>query len=113
MNPTVQDIERPIALVLMVGTILSVVLLLIGIALLVLGASHGAVRLLFPLEAIRSAASLHADGWLSLGILVLILTPVLRVIMAIGSFAWIRDWRYVVVSTVVLAAMAAALLLGV
>lgn len=109
---TARDIDRPISLVLLAGMLASIVLMLVGVVILLSKGGSGIPEPLPPIQAARAAMELRADGWLSLGMFVLILTPVARVLMAVGSFAWIRDWRYVLVSALVLAAMLAAFVLG-
>lgn len=106
------DIDRPIAVVLLAGMLTSIVLMLAGVVLVLIHPGDQAFHLLQPAQAIRAMVALRPDGWLSLGIFTLILTPVLRVLMAIVSFIWVRDWRYAAVSAAVLAAMAIGFLLG-
>ncbi len=112
-HPDTMDIDRPISLVLLVGMVLSILCLLVGMVVLIAHPASHSSKLLPMGAALRDALRLHASGWLSLGVLVLILTPVARVVMAIFSFARIRDWRYAVISTIVLGAMITGLLLGV
>ena len=57
----------------------------------------------------RSASSLHPRGIIQLGLLVLIATPVARVILAGVAFARQRDWLYAVSAFVVLAILAVGL----
>jgi uncharacterized membrane protein len=45
-----------------------------------------------------------------LGVLLLIATPIARVVFAVVSFAMERDWLYVAISAVVLAILAFGLL---
>lgn len=52
-----------------------------------------------------SAVHLHAEGIIQFGLLLLIATPVARVIMAIAGFALERDRLYAVVSAIVLAVL--------
>lgn len=47
-----------------------------------------------------------------MGLLLLILTPVMRVVVSIVAFALERDWAFVAMTTVVLAVLAASFLLG-
>jgi uncharacterized membrane protein len=49
---------------------------------------------------------------LALGLLVLIATPILRVVGSILAFLYERDWRYAGVTTVVLIVVLISLLLG-
>ena len=52
---------------------------------------------------IDDARSLHSRGIIQIGLLMLIATPVARVIFSIFAFAVQRDRTYVVVTTIVLA----------
>lgn len=113
MTPTERgSIDRPVALILLIGMLASIVLMLVGVVLLLARLGPHGVKLLPPVHALTQALSFDPAGWLSLGLFVLILTPVARVAVAIVSFAWIRDWRYALVSVLVLAAMLAGLVLG-
>jgi uncharacterized membrane protein len=58
---------------------------------------------------VASAAHLNSLGLMQLGLLLLIATPVARVIMAVFGFALERDWLYVAVSIIVLAVLLASL----
>lgn len=104
-----KDIDHPVAMVLLAGMIASIALMLIGLMLLIAHPGPHVAHVLPVGRAVTEALHLHASGWLSLGLFVLILTPVARVIMAGASFAWIRDWRFVCVSLIVLAAMLAGM----
>jgi uncharacterized membrane protein len=53
-------------------------------------------------EQIRAS---RAESVLYIGILMLIATPILRVLLGLFSFARERDWMYVVVSALVLGAL--------
>lgn len=44
-----------------------------------------------------------AVGWIQSGVLILILTPILRVMLSLFDFLGERDWLYSVISAVVLA----------
>ena len=50
-----------------------------------------------------SARHFQSEGLIQLGLLILIATPVLRVVMAVFGFALLRDRLYVLVSLIVLA----------
>ncbi len=63
-----------------------------------------------PAEIARHAAKLDSAAVLQLAVLMLILTPVLRVVFSLVMFARQRDWLYVVIAGVVLAALGAGLL---
>lgn len=57
----------------------------------------------------RSAAHLNSEGLMQFGLLLLIATPVARVLMAVVGFALERDRLYVVVSVIVLIVLLASL----
>jgi uncharacterized membrane protein len=59
---------------------------------------------------LQSAISLHSEGLIQLGLLVLIATPVARVIFAVIGFGLERDRLYVVVSLIVLAILTFSLM---
>lgn len=50
----------------------------------------------------RDALGLHARGIIQFGLLLLIATPVARVLFTVFAFAYERDWTYVVVTLIVL-----------
>lgn len=54
---------------------------------------------------VKLAAELDSEGLIQFGLLLLIATPVARVIMAIAGFQLERDYMYVVVSLIVLAVL--------
>ncbi|MFP5208333.1 MAG: DUF1634 domain-containing protein [Acidobacteriota bacterium] len=58
----------------------------------------------------QSAAALHSVGLIQLGLLLLIATPVARVVMAVAGFYLERDRLYVVVSLIVLAVLTFSLM---
>jgi uncharacterized membrane protein len=47
---------------------------------------------------LRSAASGHGQAMIQLGVVLLIATPIARVILACGAFLRERDWRYVAIT---------------
>jgi uncharacterized membrane protein len=58
---------------------------------------------------LREAFSLRADGVVQTGLLVLIATPVLRVVFSLFGFVGQRDWLYVALTLVVLSVLAVGL----
>jgi uncharacterized membrane protein len=50
----------------------------------------------------HSAAAFQSEGLIQLGLLLLIATPVARVVIAVVGFFLERDWLYVTVSAIVL-----------
>jgi uncharacterized membrane protein len=97
--------------VLLVGLAVSAALMLGGLAALT-GGHHLPTHVLKLGPAFRRAAGLHADGLLTVGLLALVLTPFLRVAGSAVVFVWERDWRYSVITLVVLAVMVTSLFVG-
>ena len=105
-------IERTIHRVLQLGIAVSVVLLAIG---LVLDAARGeglSTKVVPVADLPAALASLDPAAFLSLGLIVLIATPFVRVGGSIVTFARQHDRRYVVVTSVVLAVMLVSVLVG-
>lgn len=95
--------------VLRTGLVIATLLLLAGIAMKVVSGDTATPALeLGSLLAPRSAA----DGLLGAGVLVLAVTPFVRVLALAGVWARVRDWRFVATAGVVLALLVAATLLG-
>jgi len=59
---------------------------------------------------VRGAAGLHPLFVVQLGLIVLIATPVARVIACAVGFGWERDWKYLVISLVVLGLLLVSLI---
>jgi len=98
--------------VLIVGLAISTVLILIGLGLDLV--RHRQVPTAAPTfrEVFRRTAELRPSGFLTLGLLVLVATPILRVIGSTIAFLYERDWRYALITFVVLVVVTLSLLLG-
>ena len=109
------DMDYVIGLALRIGVIVSIALVLIGVALLVvegkgLGYSDYSIMsirsnvnttVIPPIMALRGLSQADGLSFIILGLMVLIATPVLRVALGIASFTMERDWLYVVITIVV------------
>jgi uncharacterized membrane protein len=109
------DMDYVIGLTLRIGVIVSIALVLIGVALLIiegkgLGYSDYSIMsirsnvnttVIPPIMALRGLSQADGLSFIILGLMVLIATPVLRVALGIASFAMERDWLYVVITIVV------------
>ena len=114
-----QKIERIIGLLLRVGVSMSAALVFVaGIAYLWQNRGarvsyqqfHGeAAELTSVAGVLRGSATLDPLALMQLGLLILIATPVARVLFAAFAFALERDWLYVVVSLIVFAVLMATL----
>jgi uncharacterized membrane protein len=109
--PTDQDIVDRIGLLLRVGVIASAVVLLVGGVLYLMrhGNEPAPDRSTFappefsrPRQAVEAALAGRGRGIIQVGILLLIATPVLRVVYSIFAFARRRDVVYVLFPLLVL-----------
>lgn len=87
-------LELVLARLLRVGSLIAAALLAVGIAMMVLGRTEFAPKLI------------------TAGLLVLLCTPVLRVLVAAFIFVKEKDWHFALFSFVVLCAMAAGVFFG-
>ena len=106
------DLNEVVHRMLILGLVLSTVCIFTGLGLS--GISH------HPLPSKVSGLRQVLDGlkkasppsFLDLGILLLIATPVLRVVGSLVEFAQKRDWRYICVTSVVLIVLAISVAVG-
>jgi uncharacterized membrane protein len=61
---------------------------------------------------LRKAAKFHGRGLIQLGLLVLIATPVARVLFSVFAFIYEKDWTYVTITMIVLALLCYSLFGG-
>jgi len=107
-----EPVERVIRWILLCGIAVSVALMAAGLAI---GVARGAglPRGVVPLAALpRALAALQPAAYLSLGLIVLIGTPFVRVAGSLVTFVRARDGRYVLVTAIVLLVMCLGVLLG-
>ena len=98
--------------VLTFGLALSTVLILIGLALDLMDHRPLPTEVPGVAEALRRTVTLRPSGFLTLGILVLVATPILRVIGSTLAFLYERDWRYAAITFFVLVVVSLSLFLG-
>ena len=112
----VRKTELLISNILRGGVLLSAAIIVIGVVMFyVRYAMHVADAHPFPhsLGAVISGiAQGDARSVIVLGLLVLLMTPVLRVAVSIVAFAVERDWRYVVITAIVLFVLLLSFFLG-
>ncbi|MCU0861475.1 MAG: DUF1634 domain-containing protein [Methanomassiliicoccales archaeon] len=107
-----QMLGNGLRLTLRAGMCVSMALLVLGIAMyLAFDGETGAA--LGPLQAIEAALAGEAIGFLSLGVLALIATPLAGVIVALGVFLRTHDRRFAGVALAVLGVVALAILVKV
>lgn len=102
------SLNRYVRLVLLAGMWVSVALIVLGLVMYAF-LPHGPEVTLGPIEAIQAALAGDPVGVLDLGIMLLIATPLLRVITALLIFARGREWKFVAVSAIVLLVISIAI----
>jgi len=105
-------VERTVKAILLAGIAVSVALMAVG---LVLGVAHGTMlpRAMVSLSALPSAlARLDPAAYVTLGLIVLVVTPFVRVVGSLVAFAVERDRAYVLITATVLVVMCLGVLLG-
>ncbi|WP_051979653.1 DUF1634 domain-containing protein [Edaphobacter aggregans] len=104
--------ETMMGRLLQAGVLVASAVILVG-AVLYLASRHGSVAdyrvFVSEPEALREPAKLRAEvvhgdaaALIQLGVLLLIATPVARVVFAVVAFLMERDWLYVAISLIVL-----------
>ena len=105
-----RDLEASLATLLTAGTALAAAVLFLGLAGYLRNDSARTLdfRTFNPTEhssvfsVFRDAMKLEGAGIMQLGVVLLILTPVTRVLFTLLAFLYKRDWMYVVVTVIVL-----------
>jgi uncharacterized membrane protein len=65
-----------------------------------------------PFGILRDALKLNGRGMIQLGVLLLIATPVARVVLTVYAFGREHDWLYVLITGIVLAVLLFSLFFG-
>jgi len=102
---TAHQVERWTGRVLRAGVLGSAFVLCIGICMALLRprdpAGIASSMDLASLAARLASGSLDARTILFIGLVILMVTPIVRVVTAVAGFAAERDWRFVIVSGLV------------
>jgi uncharacterized membrane protein YfcA/uncharacterized membrane protein len=111
------DISSLIGAILQIGIVLSALLILLGLFLLPTrsGGLSAARVLAFPQtpgEVLTELLALRPQAFITLGLLLLIATPVVRVAISILAFALEHDHKYIVITSVVLTILLLSMILG-
>ncbi len=108
--------ELAISQVLRGGVLISAAITLLGVVWFYLRmAITGRAPLTYPHSIVEVAQELaHGEplALIALGLLILLLTPIVRVAISIIVFALERDWLYTIITMVVLLILLVSLLLG-
>lgn len=106
-----RDLNEIVHQMLVIGLILSTTLMLVGLALdLALGREVPTAVPDFG-DIFNRVIALRPSGFLALGLLVLIGTPILRVVGSIFAFLYERDWRFAGITLLVLGIVMVSLIL--
>lgn len=107
----VEDINRALYHVLRAGVLLSVSFILFGFVLEAFGAGGLPTQSIPPRRLLGEVLRFTPAGYVNLGILVLIFTPVARVLVSLLSFAEERDRTFAVITFIVLVNLLSSLFL--
>ena len=105
-------LERTVQRVLQVGVALSFTLMVAGIVLALVRGEPLAVHVTPLGDLAAGLAALDPAAYVSVGLIVLIATPFVRVAGSLVAFLWLRDRRYALVTAAVLAVMCVSVLVG-
>jgi uncharacterized membrane protein len=105
-------LSRAVSWVLAGGLAMAVIPLLIGAGLAVAGRADSLSSEWSISDIPRALSALEPSGFLHLGILLLLLTPVARVVALAVGFARRRSWMFFAMSVFVLALLALSAYLG-
>jgi uncharacterized membrane protein len=94
------------------GLAASTVTMLAGIALGLLNHVDAPSQVPRFTEALKSLLALQPSGFLALGLLILIMTPILRVAGSFIAFLYERDWRFAGLTFLVLLILSLSLISG-
>jgi uncharacterized membrane protein len=109
---SVLGLNRRVARVLFVGAVASTALVVVGLVLLLANPSEQ-VALTLPLDKLPSAIEARQPAaYVTLGILVMIVTPIARVVVLVEGFLARGDRVFVLVGVVVLTILLLSMLLG-
>lgn len=112
VEANVRKINAMVHWLLIIGLTAAAVLMVTGV-LLGLAAGQGLPEAMVPLSNLTAELLLfNPAAFLSLGLLMLIATPILRVAGSILGFAIERDWRYTLITLVVLVIVLISIFLG-
>ena len=107
-----RDLNHIVHQMLIIGLAISTILMLAGLALDFILAHDVPTAVPDFNDVFNRVIALRPSGFLALGLLVLIATPILRVVGSIFVFIYERDWRYAGITCLVLGIVMISLFLG-
>lgn len=115
MKKNNDELQVVISRSLQIGVLLSAAIILVGFAMFLITGNSGYSGNTFPTNPLlifEGAAQLKSFGIIMAGLIILILTPVMRVAVSIFVFLKEKDYKYVVISAVVFTILIISFLLG-
>jgi uncharacterized membrane protein len=97
---------------LTIGLAASTTAMLAGIALNLVKEADAPSQAPHFMEAMQRVLALQPSGFLGLGLLILIMTPILRVLGSFVAFLYERDWRFAGMTFLVLVILSLSVLFG-
>lgn len=120
-GPSDERVEGVLGNLLRIGVISSAVVVLLGGLLYLMREARQPIpdyhsfepeQLRSPVHILREATALHPLGLIMLGLLLLIATPVARVIFSVVAFVLQRDYMYILFTLLVLSVLLYSLFSG-
>lgn len=109
----IHRLDRMVSRVLAVGLVVAIVLMVVGGVLALVGQGPSPSSEVSVTDMPRALAALESEGFLTLGLLVLLATPIARVLALVAGFAHTRSRVFCYMSGVVLVILALSAYLGV
>lgn len=109
----IRRLDRLVSRVLAVGLATAILLLLTGAVMALAGRGPSPSTMTSVTDLPRALGALEPGGFLDLGLLVLLATPVARVLALAAGFARAKSWFFCGVSILVLVLLAVSAYLGV
>ncbi|MDN5361274.1 MAG: hypothetical protein PWP70_321 [Moorella sp. (in: firmicutes)] len=106
------NLEHVVSRVLLAGVLTSVVLMLLGMGILVLKPELAQSSVLPVGQVLKLAPHFQPMALIDLGLIVLLLTPLARVIITGLGFALERDWLFAAISLTVMVILFISLAVG-
>ncbi len=108
----VRRLDRMVSSVLAVGLALAIVLMVTGTVLALVGRGPSLPSKTMVADLPSALASLESGGFLGLGLLILLATPVARVAALMVGFGRAKSWVFCCMGALVLALLALSAYLG-
>ncbi|SHK77636.1 Uncharacterized membrane protein [Clostridium cavendishii DSM 21758] len=114
-NSEIEEVELFISKALRVGVLISAIFIIIGLSMFLITGNSGYEGDYFPtsiIEVFSGVVTLKAYSIISLGLLILIFTPIFRVAISILVFIKAKDYLYVKITSIVLTILIISLIIG-